>query len=69
MTTSTDILLTPKQLAERWRQSPRTIYNKLATGTIGVAIVRIGGTEPRFRLSDIIALEEKCTTYPAGWKR
>jgi hypothetical protein len=63
------VLLTPAQLAERWKQSRRTIYNKISSGTIGVAVIRIGGTEPRFRLSDVIAFEEKSTIYPEGWKQ
>ena len=51
------VLLTVRELADRRRQAPKTIYNKIAAGTLGLPVIRLGGTEVRIRLSDVLADE------------
>ena len=53
------VLLTVSDLAARRKQKPKTIHNKLSSGTLGIPVIRLNGTEPRFRLSDVIADEQK----------
>jgi hypothetical protein len=53
--------LTVAELADRHKQAPKTLYNKIAAGTIGIPVVRLPGGDPRFRLSDVLAAERKWT--------
>ena len=60
------VFLTVAELAARHRQAPKTIYNKLATGTLGIPCTRLPGGDPRFRLSDVIKAEEAWTEAGAA---
>ncbi|MGH9550081.1 MAG: helix-turn-helix transcriptional regulator [Terriglobales bacterium] len=60
-TASPEVFLTVAEIAARHRQSVKTIYNKIAAGTIGIPVVRLPGGDPRFRLSDVIAAENSWT--------
>lgn len=51
-----EIFLTPKELAERWRISPRTLERWRWTGE-GVGFVKLGGAV-RYRLRDIEKYED-----------
>lgn len=62
LATPRNIFLAPADLASRWQQSPRTIYNKLSAGTLNVPVTRLPGGDPRFRLSDVIRAELRWTT-------
>ena len=59
-----DVLLTLQELAARRKQSVKTVYNKLAAGTLGIPVIRLNGTEPRVRLSDVLAAERAWTDLP-----
>lgn len=54
-----DHLLTEKELAARWKTSPRTLLRKRSQGE-GPPVCEVVGT-PRYRLEDIKAHEEANT--------
>jgi hypothetical protein len=64
-----ETFLTFAELGARWKQATQTIHNKASAGTLGVAVVRIGGTEPRVRLRDVVAAEELWTAPLPGLSR
>ncbi len=53
------ILLTERQLADRWQLSPATLTNQRSASR-GCPWVRIGATV-RYRLADVLAYEEAVT--------
>jgi predicted DNA-binding transcriptional regulator AlpA len=60
-TASQEVFLTVREIAARHRQSAKTIYNKMAAGTLGIPVVRLPGGDPRFRLSDVEQAERGWT--------
>jgi len=58
MTTMADgDLLTPKDLAQRWSMSEKTLANHRCNGT-GVPYVKVG-TAVRYLVSDVLAFEKR----------
>lgn len=56
-------LLTPAELAARWRVTTRTLRVRRAEGNCCPSVM-VGG-HPRFRMEDIIAFEDRSTTGQA----
>lgn len=55
-TPEVDTLLTEKQLAARWGNSPGTLANARSEGR-GIPYVRLHSGAVRYRLSDVLASE------------
>jgi len=52
-----DLLLTPRELAERWQMSEKTLANH-RSGGMGIPYVKLGSAV-RYHLSDVIAFEKR----------
>jgi hypothetical protein len=53
----TSVLLTERQLSERWQINPGALANQRAAKRSGVPFVKIGAMI-RYRLSDVLAYEQ-----------
>ena len=58
-----DYFITTKELAERWRKSPRTIENMRTRGESPVNYYKLGKTV-RYKMSDILLYEESQKNAP-----
>lgn len=61
---STEVLLTAKELAERWSMSQKTLANHRCNGT-GVPYVKIG-VAVRYQLSDVSEFERRIASGDAA---
>jgi len=52
-----DKLLTPRELASRWKVAPKTIYQKISNGDDMPRSLKLGSRR-RFRLSDVLIWEK-----------
>lgn len=58
------VLLTTRELADRWRMSVNALNNARSLGTSAIPYLNLTGGAVRYRLSDVLAHEMSCTRGP-----